>query len=101
MLFWAALFKADDVAQVVHVQRWVSSVRCARWIRQHKSTSLLGTELFNYGTHGLDPLGVTFALGGTLVNVLVIYFLMPWIERHLQRGRPGSTQITRLTNEVI
>jgi hypothetical protein len=38
--------------------------------------------LFNYGTHGIsDPLGVTFALGGTLVNVLMIYVLLPMREK--------------------
>ncbi len=64
-LIWAALFKADEIAAAGGLQRWVSSEQCLRWIRNHKSTSLLGTELFNYGTHGIsDPLGVTFALGG-------------------------------------
>jgi hypothetical protein len=81
-LIWASLFKADEIAQAGGFQRWVSSDRCLRWIRQHKSTSLLGTELFNYGSHGIsDPLGVTFALGGTLVNVLMIYLLLPVWDR--------------------
>ena len=85
-LIWAALFKADDIAQAGGLQRWVSSERCFRWIRNHKSTSLIGTELCNYSHTGLDPLGVTFALGGTLVNVLVIYVLLPM----LNRARGGS-----------
>jgi hypothetical protein len=86
-LIWAALFKADEIAQAGGFQRWVSSERCLHWIRNHKSTSLLGTELFNYGTHGIsDPLGVTFALGGTLVNVLMIFLLLPMRER-AKRGR--------------
>jgi hypothetical protein len=90
-LIWAALFKADEIAQAGGFQRWVSSERCLRWIRNHKSTSLLGTELFNYGTHGIsDPLGVTFALGGTLVNVLMIFLLLPMRER-AKRGGPALT----------
>ena len=81
-LFWAALFKVDDVAAACRFKRWVSLERCLVWIRRHKSTSLLGTELINYGTHGItDPLGVTFALGGTLVNVLMIYVLLPMREK--------------------
>ncbi len=81
-LIWAALFKADEIAQAGGFQRWVSSERCLHWIRNHKSTSLLGTELFNYGTHGIsDPLGVTFALGGTLVNIAMIFLLLPMRER--------------------
>jgi hypothetical protein len=84
-LLWAAVFKVDEIAVACSLQRWVSSDRCLRWVRKHKSTSLLGTELLNYGTHGIsDPLGVTFALGGTLVNVLMIYILLPMREKAKQ-----------------
>ena len=92
VLIWASLWKADDIAQVIHIHRWFNSGRCIRWIGQHKSTSLLGTELFNYGTHGLDPLGVSFSLGGTLVNVLFIYLFLPCLEKLLrQRGTAITT----------
>jgi hypothetical protein len=81
VLIWASVWKADDIGQAMHVQRWFNSRCCIRWIGRHKSTSLLGTELVNYGTHGLDPLGVSFSLGGTLVNVLCIYLLLPCLEK--------------------
>jgi len=86
VLLWALLFKADEIAEAGGFQRWVSSERCLRWIRNHKSTSLLGTELCNYGHTGLDPLGVSIAIGGTLTNVLVIYFLLPMLERAKRGG---------------
>ncbi len=87
VLIWAALFKADDIAQAVHLEQWVSSTRCLGWINRHKSTSLLTTELVNFSHGTADPLGVTFALGGTLVNVLMICLLLPCRERALrQRG---------------
>ncbi len=85
-LIWAALFKADEIAELGGFQRWVSADRCLRWIRQHKSTSLIGTELCNYAHTGLDPLGVTFALGGTLVNALMIYLLLPMWDRAKRGG---------------
>jgi hypothetical protein len=85
-LVWAALFKADEIADLGGIQRWVSSDRCLRWISKHKSTSLIGTELCNYAHTGLDPLGVTFALGGTLVNSLVIYVLLPLRDRAKRGG---------------
>jgi hypothetical protein len=86
VLLWASLFKADEIAQAGGFQRWVSSDRCLRWIRNHKSTSLIGTEIVNYSHTGVDPLGVTFALGGTLVNVLVIYVLLPMLDRARRGG---------------
>jgi len=52
VLIWASIWKADDIAQAMRIQRWFNSGRCIRWIGRHKSTSLLGTELVNYGTHG-------------------------------------------------
>ena len=56
------------------------------------SHSSLGTELVNYGSHGLDPLGVSFSLGGTLVNVLFIYLLLPFLEKLLrQKGTAHAT----------
>jgi len=58
VLIWASVWKADEIAQAMRIQRWFNSRRCLRWIGRHKSTSLLGTELVNYGSHGLDPLGV-------------------------------------------
>jgi len=83
-LLWAALFKSDDFTEACGVQRWFSSERCLRWVRTHKTMSLLGTELFNYGTHGIDPLGVSFALGGTLTNITFIWILIPMLERRRQ-----------------
>jgi hypothetical protein len=90
LLIWASIWKADDIAHAVRIQRWFNSRRCIHWIDQHKSTSLLGTELVNYGTHGLDPLGVSFSLGGTLVNVLVIYLVLPCLDRLLRRRHTFS-----------
>jgi hypothetical protein len=62
VLIWASVWKADDIAGAMRIERWFNSTRCLRWFGQHKSTSLLGTELVNYGTHGLDALGVSFSL---------------------------------------
>lgn len=92
-LLWAGLFKSDDLAEAWGLQRWFSSERCLRWIRTHKSASLLATEIFNYGTHGIDPLGVSFALGGTLTNLFVICVLLPVRERASRhRGIIGPLQ---------
>jgi len=92
VLVWALLFKGDEIAEAGGLERWVSSDRCLRWIRQHKSTSLISTEILNYSHTGLDPLGVTFALGGTLVNVLVIYFLLPMLDRAKRGGKALNLQ---------
>jgi hypothetical protein len=87
VLVWALLFKSDEIAELGGVQRWINSDRCIRWIRNHKSTSLIGTEIVNYSHTGLDPLGVTFALGGTLTNLLVIYVLLPILNGAKRGGK--------------
>lgn len=92
-LIWATLFKADEIAELTGVQRLFSSEQCLAWIRKHKSTALIGTELCNYAHTGLDPLGVTFALGGTLTNVLVIYILLPMLDRAKRGGKALNLQL--------
>jgi hypothetical protein len=85
-LLWASLFKADEIAFAFGFQRWISSDRCLRWIRNHKSMALISTELVNYAHTGLDPVGVIFALGGTITNVLFIYVLLPMLDRAKRAG---------------
>jgi hypothetical protein len=97
LLAWAALFKADDLVNLCGFQQWFSREKCFRWIREHKSSSLLISECINFATRGVaDPLGVTFALGGTLVNAAMIYVLLPLLER-AKRNRAviGSLQWRR------
>ena len=97
LLLWAAVFKSDEIAELGGVRRWINLLglgphpaeRCIRWVTQHKSASLIGTEFCNYAHTGTDPLGVTFALGGTLTNVIVIYILLPM----LNRAKRGSKTI--------
>jgi hypothetical protein len=77
-LLWAALFKLDDVVGETMLRRWVSTERCIKWISQHRSTALLGTELCNYSVHGIaQPDGVVFALAGTGVNAVMIFCILP------------------------
>ena len=78
LMLWLGLFKLDEVVQDTPLRRFVSSEGCFRWISKHRSTTLLGTELVNYGTHGIiNPEGVLFAAGGTIVNAFMIFCLLP------------------------
>jgi len=93
LLAWAALFKLDDLGHLCGFQHWFSREKCLQWIRGHKSTSLLITECVNFATHGIsDPLGVTFALGGTLVNGLMIFIVVPALDRVKRRSRMRTVQ---------
>jgi hypothetical protein len=78
LMLWLALFKLDEVVGDTLLSRWIYTERCTKWIAQHRSTTLLGTELCNYSVHGIaQPDGVVFALGGTLVNALMIFGTLP------------------------
>ena len=67
-------FKADEVVVNTALRHRISKDHCVRWISGRRSTALLGTELFNYRTHGIaQPEGVVFAAGGTIVNALVTW----------------------------
>ncbi len=86
VMLWLGLFKLDEIVEETVWRRWVSSEDCVRWISNHRGTALLGTELVNYGTHGIaQPDGVVFAAGGTIVNVLMILGVLPlraFLKRH-------------------
>lgn len=78
LMLWLGLFKLDEVLGETRMGRLISTEACTRWISRHRSTALLGTELVNYGTHGItSPEGVVFALGGTIVNALMILLVLP------------------------
>jgi hypothetical protein len=82
VLLWLAVLKLDEVAGCLRLRRWLNTERCLAWVNEHKALALLGTECANYSVHGIsNPLGVTFAMGGTFVNVIVICFLVPARER--------------------
>jgi hypothetical protein len=97
LLLWAALLKTDDILELDGVKRWIKLLgrgphpaeRCIRWINQHKSTSLIGTECCNVAHSGTDAMGISFAVGGTITNLVVIYVLIPM----LARAKGGSKTI--------
>jgi hypothetical protein len=85
LMLWLGLFKLDEVTSNTVLQKWLSKEACIRWINQHRSATLLGTELVNYSTHGIvQPEGVVFAAGGTIVNALVIFLFLP-LRKYLKR----------------
>lgn len=88
ILGWLALFKLDNIFRDTPLRRFATSQRCIHWINRHRSATLLGTELVNYGTHGISqPDSVVFAIGGTIVNVLMIFCVLPM--RSLWKRRPS------------
>ena len=93
-LMWLSLFKADELVELGRIQRFMSSKRVLNWISKHKSTTLLSTELINYGTHGIgDADSVVFAAGGTLVNALVIYVLLPLLSKVARDNKTRNLQL--------
>ena len=51
---------------------------CLDWIEQRPGLVILMTEATNYLVHGVSsPLGVGFAMGGTIVNLLAVYGYIP------------------------
>jgi len=81
-MVWLALMELDDVAKILHINSWVRSRDVLRWIIDHKSVALICTECFNYSVHGItQSIAVTFALGGTLCNGIMIYGILPLMNK--------------------
>ena len=75
LLFWAALHKIEEIP---YVRDCLSTNQCLDWIQQRPGLTLLLTEATNYLVHGISsPIGVGFAMGGTVINILFIYGYIP------------------------
>lgn len=77
-VIWSAIYKLDKVAKLIRCDRWISKEATFAWIRDNKVISLLLTEIVNFGTHGItNPASTVFALGGTFVNIIMIFIVVP------------------------
>lgn len=80
-LAWASAFKLDHVAQLCHVNRWVSQEPVFEWVNRsykNKGLAILFTEVINFGVHGVtNPASVLFACGSTIVNGFMIFIGLP------------------------
>ena len=75
LLFWAALHKVEEIP---YIRDFISTNQCLDWIQQRPGLTLLLTEATNYLVHGISsPIGVGFAMGGTMVNLLFVYGYVP------------------------
>lgn len=77
-LVWSIALKLDTIAELFgfHNKRYSRRVRA--WINQNKGLTLCITEVINFAIHGItNPAAVTFAIGGTLFNVIFVCFLNP------------------------
>ena len=73
---WMTLFKLDHLP---YIGKFVDKNRIIGWINKNKVLTILITEIFNFGVHGIsNPASVTFALGGTVFNFLMIFVLLPF-----------------------
>jgi hypothetical protein len=72
---WSALLKLDKIPVV---KRWVNKERILDRMNENKVLTLLGTEVINFGVHGIsNATSVTFALGGTVFNLFMIFIVLP------------------------
>jgi hypothetical protein len=79
---WGAFFKADKIPWLKRVLTTKRKEDTLEWIVRNKGMSLLGLETVNYSVHGiLDPNSVFFALGNTLLNILVLWAYLPFRRR--------------------
>lgn len=81
---WLTLFKLDKLP---FVGKFVNKDRVIAWIKANKVLTLMCTEVFNFGVHGIsNPASVTFALGGTVMNALMIFILLPLGDWHKRKS---------------
>jgi hypothetical protein len=84
-LGWSVIFHLEHLAQMLRLGKFVNRDKILAWINSHKVLTLLITEFVNIGTHDVEsPSSITFALGGTFLNIIMIFIVVP-LTRPLQR----------------
>lgn len=81
-ILWSLVFKSNHLPII---KRLVPRDKILAWISTHKIETLIVTEVVNVSTHS-GVLGVTFALGGTVVNTIVIMILFPIRSMFIRRS---------------
>ena len=75
---WSAVYKIESVAKLFGLGRFVNKERILAWMNSNRVVTLLTTEIINFGTHSPEnPNSTAMALGGTLLNVIMIFVVLP------------------------
>jgi len=87
-VFWNII---NHIESIPIFGRFIKKEKIYNWVNRNKILTISCTEVLNLSVHGISsPLGPMMALGGTLVNSIVIFILIPFRQhkRHKleQRG---------------
>ena len=75
LLFWYGISHVDSIP---YLNQYLSRKMILEWIRKNPQLALMLTELVNIGLHGVgSAAAVLFTFGGTLVNVAMIFGVVP------------------------
>jgi len=75
LLFWYGISHVDSIP---YLNQYLSRKMILEWIRRNPQLALMLTELVNIGLHGVgSAAAVLFTFGGTLVNVAMIFGVVP------------------------
>ena len=88
---WGAFLKADKIPWI---QKLLTKDATLKWIDKNKGISLLGLETVNFSIHGVtEANSVFFALGNTLLNVLMLWIYLPF--RQIKLSKTHSQNVLR------
>jgi hypothetical protein len=77
-IFWSVVFKIEKIAKLCKCDRYIKRETIFNWINDNKVIALVLTEILNLGKEGISSsTAVTFALGGTFVNTIMIFIVIP------------------------
>lgn len=76
-ILWSLLVKIESLAKLFWLDGLINSDRLLNWINENKLVSFALAKFVNLGMHGLNPLGVAMALGGSLVDALMCWIVIP------------------------
>lgn len=84
-ILWSLLVKIESLAKLIWLDGFVNSDRILGWINENRLVSFALAKFINLGLHGLNTLGVSMALGGSLVDALMCWVVVPRIVKSREK----------------
>ena len=87
-LFWSIV---NHIESIPLIGRLIHKEKIYRWVNRNKVLTITTTEVVNLSVHGVtSPLGPMMAAGGSVVNLIVIFALIPFRQRRIEKKIGGG-----------
>lgn len=83
-ILWSLIYKVKSISKMIYLDRFVNEDAILNWINMNKVIAFAIAKFINLSMHGMNALGVSMALGGSLIDAIVCWIAVPAMARNRQ-----------------